>query len=191
MLEFYFLLWYDIGHLFAHVCTVWHWHTHLMMMSYWSIWDPRWLPWRTPPLPTTTHRLQLPSLSSKGGKPGWGREARASARCSSLPWSPKGGDRSQDTVLCCCTNTGISRRPAEQDRGLRWFRHHWGWQGADSREADWFNKTWIEKERDFKRLQAWFNWRSILSRDKNVEIVKNLILKVSQNADLKHYNLTY
>lgn len=111
------------------------------MMSYWSIWAPRWLPWRTPPLPTTMHRLQLPSLLRDRGRPGSGKEARAGARCSSLPCSPKGGARSQDTGLSCCTNTGISRRPAEQDSGLRWFRHQRGWQGPDSRDAERFNNT--------------------------------------------------
>lgn len=117
-----------------------HRQSYLMMTSYWSMWDPRWLPWRTPPLPTTIHRLQLPSLLSDGGKPCWGREARARARCSSLPWRPRGGDRSQDTRLSCCTNTGMSIRPEEQDRDFRWSRHQRGWQGPDSRAVELLNK---------------------------------------------------
>lgn len=116
------------------------WCTYRMMMSYWSIWDPRWLPCRTPPLPTTTHRLQLTSLSD-GGRPGWGRHERARARCFSLPRSPRGGDRSQGTDRSCCTNTGMSWRPAEHDKDLRWFRHQRGWQGPESREADLLSKT--------------------------------------------------
>lgn len=121
-----------------------HRQSYLMMTSYWSMWDPRWLPWRTPPLPTTIHRLQLPSLLSDGGKPCWGREARARARCSSLPWRPRGGDRSQDTRLSCCTNTGMSIRPEEQDRDFRWSRHQRGWQGPDSRAVELLNKIWEE-----------------------------------------------
>lgn len=123
-----------------------HWclTVYLIMMSYWSICDPRWVPWRIPPLAATTHRLQLPSLFSDGGKSGWGREASAAARCSSLPWNPRGGDRFQGSGLSRCTNTGMSWRPSEQDRCLRWFRHQWGRQGLDSREADRLSKAWTE-----------------------------------------------
>ena len=143
-------------------------------MSYWSIWDPRWLPWRTPPLPTTIHRLQVPSPLSDGGRPGWGREARARARCSSLPWSPRGGDSSQGTDLSCCTNTGMSRRPAEQARVFRCFRHQRGWQGSVSREAERFKRSWREGR------EAW--WMG--SNDKKNKNKKERFLRCVSLPDL-------
>lgn len=121
------------------------WTTYLIMTSYWSMWDPRWLPWRMPPFPTTTHRLHLSSLLKDGGRPGWGIAARARAKCSSLPWSPRGGVRFHALGLSCWTNTGMSRRPLEQDSDLRWSRPQWGWHGRKSRRADRFSKAWGEE----------------------------------------------
>lgn len=139
--------------------STWHRNAYLIMMSYWSICDPRWLPWRIPPLPTTTHRVQLPSLFNDGGRPGWGRVASATARCCSMPWNPRGGDRLHGSCLSCCTNTGMSWRPTGQDRCLRWFRHQRGRQGPASREAVRFSTAWTEgktfklKERERNHLK--------------------------------------
>lgn len=80
--------------------------TYLMMMSYLSIWAPRCLPCKIPPLPTTMHLLHL---SGPEGGPWLGRTLRVCASVSSVPSKPRGGGISQ-TPVSLCRNTGIWSR---------------------------------------------------------------------------------